>query len=585
MKGFDVLNVKSAVRAHNKLDLSRTHLTTMDFGQIVPLLAEETVPGDKFNISGEYFSRLAPLVKPTYGKFSFKTVTAFVPYHQIAVDSDAWFAGKTTWEGQTPHQRFFTYMDLVSFVIANCVTTSGATASNSVFDYTDASGTLQHTVFTSDGKFYVKVLTALGYSLPQGVNLKTTSSWYTDMRNTQLSAYPFLAFFKLYNDYMFPSTRFNSAPLTDFLYCVKYGKVNASFWTEATGEINSSGIALCMSQLHLTYDSDYFVSAWQNPNNPIAGIESISGFDTPGVPTITPIAQSVSADYATFSVQSSKVYVTQRALDFLKRFDDWVRRNNYSGSRSVQQIYSRFGIKTDDYKSHYAHVYSTDVIPVQVGDVTATADSSNVPLGDYAGKGIMNGGKNVSIEVSDYGLILVLGYFTVVPMNAFGFDRKVLRTSPLDYYNPEFDGVGAEAISVGEFWTSPIADVSDTSKDTDVYGFTERYNSYRYGRDMITGEFRDYHANGDMNVWHTGRNLSALRAAGTLVAQSLPVTTMVSSGSEYNRIFSVTSGNVDHFYLTANFHISAVRPMMNLNQVVDLGEGDTSVPRNGNVIS
>lgn len=89
MKGFDILKVKSAVKSHNKFDLSRTHLTTMDFGQIIPLFNEETVPGDRFHISGDFFSRLAPLVKPTYGKFSFKTVSAFVPYYMVAEDVDA----------------------------------------------------------------------------------------------------------------------------------------------------------------------------------------------------------------------------------------------------------------------------------------------------------------------------------------------------------------------------------------------------------------------------------------------------------------------------------------------------------------
>ena len=79
MKGFDVLKVKSAVKARNKMDLSRTHLTTMQFGEIVPLCAEELVPGDDVSVRGDYFSRLAPLVKPTYGKFQFKTVQAHMP--------------------------------------------------------------------------------------------------------------------------------------------------------------------------------------------------------------------------------------------------------------------------------------------------------------------------------------------------------------------------------------------------------------------------------------------------------------------------------------------------------------------------
>ena len=55
--------------------------------------------------------------------------------------------------------------------------------------------------------------------------------------------------------------------------------------------------------------------------------------------------------------------------------------------------------------------------------------------------------------------------------------------------------------------------------------------------------------------------------------------------SEFNRIFSVTSGDVDHFYLTCQFKVDAILPVLNLNQATRLGEGDTTVPRNGNTIS
>ena len=72
-------------------------------------------------------------------------------------------------------------------------------------------------------------------------------------------------------------------------------------------------------------------------------------------------------------------------------------------------------------------------------------------------------------------------------MNAYGPDRQVLRSQPLISYTPEFDGMGADAISVGEFFASPIG--SGSMKDTDVFGFTERYNDYRYWRDQITWRY------------------------------------------------------------------------------------------------
>lgn len=588
MKGFDTLHVKSAVRARNKMDLSRSHLTTMDFGEIVPLFCEETVPGDKFNVSADFFSRMAPLVKPTYGKFSFKTVSAFVPYHQIAYDVDAWMAGKTSFEGQTPTSRYITISQLADFIRQHCCTSTGASATNCDFSFLSNTGNVTYMVFTTQGKYWVKILNALGYAVPQGVDYQTTSDWYITIRIKKLSAYPLLSFFKVYNDYMSQSQRFNTSALSDFLLKVKQGIAISGSYTPSTGSITYTGMKTLFDNLLLNYENDYFTSAWQNPNCALTSPENVNTLDVPQFPaTISGsnndnvIAQSVpvSSGFGALSLG-------QRALDFLRSFDDWVRRNNYSGSRSVQQIYSRFGIKTDDYRSHYAHIISTDSLPIQVGDVTASADTSGASLGSYAGKGVMSGNNGFNIEVSDYGMLFVLGYYTVTPMNPYGFSRTVLRSEPLDYYNPEFDGLGADAIPLMEVYENPlgVAD-SDTTRSDSIFGFTERYNSYRYGRDLITGEFRDYRNNGIMNVWHTGRNLSAIRKAGSLVAQSSSMNTLPQIDSEYNRIFSVTSGNVNHFYMTARFNVSAVRPMMSLNQVANLGEGDTVVPRNGNIIA
>lgn len=586
-KGFDILNVKSAVKSRNKFDLSRTHLTTMNFGEIVPLFVEETVPGDDIKVVGNYFSRMAPLVKPTYGKFQFKTMTSFVPYHQIADDADAWLAGKTTWEGTSTHQRWFKVSTLAYFVRTMIENT---TEDASDFTYVIENGSRVYGKFTKKGKYFVKVLNALGYAIPQAVDFSSTGSWLSGIGSTRLSAYPLLAFFKAYNDYMSQSQRYNTSELTAILRSIKHGIYVQNF-VPSTGEIASGLLTKLFDNLKLNYENDYFTSAWQSPNKPL-GTGDATDLVSADIPASTDYIVRLDDDNKLLA-QGGDTFtqISQRALDFLKSFDDWVRRNNYSGSRAVQQVFSRFGIKTDDYRSNYAHVLGTDIMPVQVGDITATAQDfvgatsdKNVVVGDYAGKGIVSGNKSVECKADDYGLLIVLGYFTVTPMNAYGYDRRVLRTSPLDYYNPEFDGIGADAISVGEYFTSPIS-TSTTTSDKSVFGYTERYNAYRYGRDNITGEFRKFRNDADMNVWHTGRLLGDIRDAGNLVAQSSSVNTLPQTESEYNRIFSVTDGSVDTFYVTAQFNVSAIRPMLNLNQVVKLGEGNTAVPRNGNVIN
>lgn len=586
MKGFETLHVKPAVKSRSSMDLSFTHLTTMDFGQIVPLAAIETVPSDKFNIQASYFSRTAPLVKPTYGKFSFRTASIFVPYYQIADDFEAFVAGRTTWLSSTPTLRYITPEDVLKVFINynQNNTATGASATNYDITYTDPNGNQAYRLLLPRGRFFQKVLNSLGYVIPENADLQSGSAWLAGFGAKKLSAMPLLAFLKAYNDYMSQSQRYNSSTLTNYLNKIRQG-VNVSN-VYSNGHVIVNGLVTMLAQVILSYENDYFTSAWEEATSPLEDQEGISRVLTPVQVDGENVLVAVHNDNDTYLTDTSETgYLGQRALDFLKSFDDWVRRNNYSGSREVQQIYSRFGIKPEDYNSNYAHVLKTSVKPIQVGDVTATASSTDESLGDYAGKAILNGDDSISFDCTDYGMLFILGYYTVSPMYAYGYDRTVLRSEPLDWYTPEFDGLGAQAISYAEVFENPKAlAAEDQSSSDNVFGYTERYNEYRYGRDKITGDFRNF-GTSEMNTWHTGRMLTTLRNAGTMVAQSSSMNTLPQTDSEYNRIFSITDSSVDHFYMTAQFKVSAIRPMLSLNQATRLGEGDTVVPRNGNTIN
>lgn len=187
---------------------------------------------------------------------------------------------KTTWEGQTPKHRYFTLTTLHGFIVSKS-TTVDATADNCDYAYKNEAETVIYRRFTKEGKYYIKVLNALGYSLPSGVNIKSGSGWVTRMSQKKLSAYPLLAFFKLYNDYMSQSQRFNTSILSSVLYSIKYG-TDTTYWDHNTGEINTSALNAMFANLKLCYENDYFTSAWQSAGNPLANIENIATIDVPG---------------------------------------------------------------------------------------------------------------------------------------------------------------------------------------------------------------------------------------------------------------------------------------------------------------
>lgn len=628
MKSFDFLRVKPALKSRSRLDLSFPHLTTEAIGQIQPLACKRLYPGDDWNVDAQYFSRVAPLMVPTYGRLDSKVAAFFVPCHQVAEDADAYFDGMTSYMGQTPLLRYFTVIDFHRSFLPQenplfgaespsvesdssdfdfCISDSGSGPLHSpsikgVDDVEDDSTTYYK--LTPYGRWMYKFLSSLGYQFVPNPD----ENFDDNVAHKKLNAFPLLCACKAYNDWMSNSAKFNDSFLSQALLNIRQNKpvLTAGAGTSVTnwyhdGHLQPMLIFNLVACIKLVYESDYFSTAWLRPNS--------VAYSTLSHVTELQFQRSVndnngdevalSTDMGTILAHNSLhatnlTSISQRGLQFLKSFDNWVRRNNFAGSRDVQQIYARFGIKPDYYRTHYAEVLGTATASMNVGDVMATSAGSvgtsgqsgyseNV-LGEYAGKGIISGRLKFDCKASDHGYLIVLGWISVKASYPFGFDREVLRESPFDFYNPEFDGLSGDAISDMEVYSNPKQNLGGvtTDRSLETFGFTERYNDYRFSRDMITGDFRLYDT---MKAWHFGRDLSTLWKSGENTAQSDSFMYYDRTGSQYNRIFNITDGSVDPIYTTVWFDISAIRPMQSLNEVPELGVGDVVVPKNGNVIN
>lgn len=606
MKTFDVLRVKPALKSRSKLDLSFPHLTTEAIGQIQPLMSKRLYPGDMWNVDAQYFSRVAPLMVPTYGRLDSKVAAYFVPCHQVAEDADAYFDGMTSYMGQTPLLRHFTVLSFHEAFMPKDTPLYGAESPSIVsnqndFDFCIKDG--QDVVYyklTTYGRWMYKFMASLGYQFAPSPDITVDPG----IAYKKLNAFPFLCACKAYNDWMSNSTKFNVSFLSSALLNIRQNKqvTNAGgfpvpgYYDITSGELSAGLIFDMLACVRLVYESDYFSTAWLRPAS--------VGYSTLSHVTELQFQKSVNdnnGDEVALSTDMGSILahnslhgtnltsISQRGIQFLRAFDSWVRRNNFAGSRDVQQIYARFGIKPDYYRTHYAEVLGTATASMNVGDVMATSNGSvgdsEVILGEYAGKGIISGNLKFDCKASDHGYLIVLGWISVKASYPFGFDREVLRESPLDFYNPEFDGLSGDAISDMEVYSNPRqnsgGDVFD-DRSLETFGFTERYNDYRCSRDMITGDFRLYDT---MKAWHFGRDLSQLWKSGENTAQSDSFMYYDRTGSQYNRIFNITDGSVDPIYTTVWFDISAMRPMQSLNEVPELGVGDVVVPKNGNVIN
>ncbi|QCS36465.1 major capsid protein [Capybara microvirus Cap3_SP_394] len=566
---FKKLHIKSAVKSHSKFDLSCTHLTTTNFGELTPIYCAEVIPGDKFHVSANCFSRLAPLALPTYGQANIKVASFFVPYHQVVSGFDSWLVGQKQYRGRTLVQPYITLQDLLDF--ANTHSQSDANnypVISVLYDNTS------HTLYARDEyRHYFRTLNALGYQMPQGVDLADNSTWTTKSSKIKLNALPILCAAKAVNDWLMPSNRINSSRLSTVLEQIFRGDVISGVYA-ADGHLQNLGQMIADISSSVLYDNNYYTSAWATPFSQLH-VDQQNGYIPTTVTQVDYIQQTPSS--GTF--YGSTVSNSSIRINFLQRLDKWIRRNNFSGQKEIEQILSRFGVKVEDYQSRYSQRLGYGTIPIQIGDVTSTAATSDAVLGDYVGKGIASGGFNFDFSgQKDYGMIIAFAWIQPKAMYTTGYDRLLLKSSPTDYYTPEYDTLQASAIPIMEVAQQPIDAITSDYRDLSrTYGWTQLYNDYRFGKDRITGDFA---LDQSMHAWHFGRDFSEQMLRGVFEAQNLNIIGD-SDMQQYNRIFNVIDMSADHFYLHWSFNVSAQRPICSISEAADLGDGDLIVDRNG----
>lgn len=82
--------VKMANPPRSRFDLTHDVKTTLNFGELVPILVMDCVPGDKVNLTCEALLRFAPLVAPVMHRFSMTMHYFFVPNRLVWPGWEKW---------------------------------------------------------------------------------------------------------------------------------------------------------------------------------------------------------------------------------------------------------------------------------------------------------------------------------------------------------------------------------------------------------------------------------------------------------------------------------------------------------------
>lgn len=620
--------VNTAIEDHSKLDLGHQQITTSDFMQLGIDYIREMVPGESISVNMETFARLNPMPVPTFMRCNLKHSAFFVPMRTIYRGFDDMVAnsvhvssnGVLSDTGILTRVPTLTNEDLFNLFIQASGSSLSDSASTEYMCYQVASASSQtprsydfcnqdtgaYFNFTSVGRLLYKSLLSLGYN------------WFwTATDKTEYSMLPILALLKVYGDYYYPQSYHNTREYRFIQTVCNYDSVatNISF----SSNIGDFRKVLLLAS-HVQFDSDYFVSAWDNPVQPNDG--NYSNMYIPDISTIGTHRGTASAPnsldyvlqrgyvsnnngpsdtgssavdrvgYAQMPVISPLIGasttvtgttgnliptpISEYLLTALKSLTDYMKRNQIAGS-TYERFLARYGQSLPAEKLRRSVYLGTQLQPVQIGDVTSTSDTDNSVLGAYAGKGLSHGGASWDYSTDEFGYLIIMT--SIVPNTGYyqGIDRQVLRITPTEFYLPEFDNLGVQEIRSDELYIpEKVFSTAGTSVyRSGVFGFTPRYADYKVSRDQLVGNFRcnslfssapNDGVENAASSWHAYRifDVDDFKASdNTTLAPFHSVDFMYgfNDASQFKRVFYNSDGNgPDNFTIINNFEIASYFP-------------------------
>ena len=635
---LDSASVPVAAPERNHFDLSTQHITTSDFMELDCAYIRELTPGESIDIKMETFARMEAMPVPTFGRAVIKKSKFFVPmrllfpaFSDYVSDSQhvasnfnyssngipqtiptisnstlvELFVNDTTDSGTSYDQRAMCYRASINDT-PDFELTTGTTGSNSnVISY----------IFTDTGRQVYKLLTQLGYSIVWS-RVDGQNGFDADY-----SALPLLGFLRIYADYYWPSQYHNAIMYQNMISACK--KDDGTPYVVAADFIRP----LLKQAGHVQYDasSSPFVACWDQPNQPsyenysdnfvLKNIDTIgqtyykygaqqgssgslgAGYvsnnmgnattaNTVGMANAPFISPSVFCTGANTTTVPAPI--SEYLLKSLKALTSFMKRNQLVGSRAYERLCSRYGVVSEAERLNRAVFLGSETQAIQIGDVMSTSDTEGANLGSYAGKGLSAGMTHLQYDTKEFGYVFILT--SIVPMASTyqGCDPITMRINRTDFYQPEFDSLGVEAVPAKVLYTPSIYNAGFNQLNEQVFGFLPRYAWYKVaGKDKLTGNFRVSSLNGynpnfpmasnGASSWHLMREFDMLDyPTAQDIVHGIDYIFGANDSWQYKRIFydGVTGHDKskvspDHFTIIHNFEVGSLSPMKKLYDVVD----------------
>jgi len=509
--------VPKATIERSSFDRSHGVKTTFDAGYLIPVLCDEALPGDSFNVNLTAFARMATPIFPIMDNVYMDTHFFAVPVRLIW---DNWkkFNGEQADPG-----------DSIDYTVPTMTAPGAGYSNQTLHDYFG--------IPTQVGNLEHNSLWHRSYNL-------VWNEWFRD-QNLQDSVH----------------VDKGDGPDTYTNYeLLKRGKRHDYFTSCLPWPQKGDAVELPLGT--------YAPVAMDGPTSYPGGRANILDISTgsqydlvaDGSTSDRVVATNVVGSTDAYTLKADLSAATAATINQLReafQIQRLVEKDARTGTRYTEIVKAHFGVTSPDARLQRPEYLGGGSTPVNVTPIEQTSSTdATSPQGNLAAMAtasITNHGftKSFTEHCVILGLVSVRADLTYQQ----GLNRCFSRQTRYDFYWPALSHIGEQAVLNKEIYAQ------GTSADDDVFGYQERYAEYRYKPSMITGKFRSNDAQ-TLDSWHLSQEFSSLPGLNsTFIEENPPLDRVIAVPSEPHFIFDSyismkcarpmpvysVPGKIDHF--------------------------------------
>lgn len=503
--------VPSATIPRSTFDRSHGHKTTFDAGYLIPIFADEALPGDTFQCKMSAFARMATPIFPIMDNMVMDVHFFSVP---IRLLWDNW--QKFNGERKNP-------TDSIDFLIPQCVAGAGGFPQGGIYDYFGIPPLAPN---LSISALHLRAYNLIWNEWYRDENLQSSVVENTDDGPDNIADYTLLRRGKRH-DY--------------FTSCLPWPQkgpgvqIPLGEWAPVVGDINdpvpnfvpsgnAAASALMSTQAGATPPSNVQLNTPQTN----AGILS---WGHTGL--VTDLSQATAATINSLrqAFQIQKIY----------------ERDARGGTRYTELVRSHFGVTSPDARLQRPEYLGGGTVPVNISPIpqTSSTDAATSPQGNMAGYGtIQMSIPAFTASFTEHCVIVGLVSVRADLTYQQGLNRMWSRRTRFDFYLPALSHIGEQAVLRREIFCNGVP-----TEDETVFGYQERFAEYRYKPSLITGLFRSAYAE-NLDAWHLSQLFVNAPVLGPEFIQEDP---------PLDRVIAVPTE--PHFLFDSYFSLRCTRPM------------------------